>query len=225
MIYVTGDLHADLDRFKKGPHKLLKRNNTLLVCGDFGFIWDNSSEEQKILSWLGKRNYDILFVEGTHDNLDLLAQYPVVQYGGGYVRQISGRLYQMMRGEIYTIEGKRVFAFGGGESFDLDARVPGETWWQAELPSEQELAHARANLAAADNTVDYVITHEPCPSVFSFLTMTEGRTNPMAALFDWIYQNAKFSCWYFGANHLDKQVSPSQRALYTDVVPAKGQNA
>lgn len=222
MIYVTGDTHADLDRIKKSAAKQLRRNDTLIICGDFGFVWDGSAEEQKVLAWLGKRKFDILFVEGTHDNLDLLAQYPVVQYKGGYVRQISERLYHMMRGEIYTIEEKKVFAFGGGESTDIDARVPGETWWQSELPSADELENARKHLAAAGNQLDYVITHEACPSVFSFLNMDENRTNPMAVLFDWIFNNVKFTSWYFGASHMDKQVSPSLRAVYQDVVPAKG---
>ena len=73
MIYVTGDVHADLGRFKGKAAKKLKKGDTLIVCGDFGFVWDGSKKEQRVLKWLGRRRYSVLFVEGTHDNLDLLA--------------------------------------------------------------------------------------------------------------------------------------------------------
>lgn len=37
MIYLTGDLHGDLERFKSKEMKKLKKGDTLIVCGDFGF--------------------------------------------------------------------------------------------------------------------------------------------------------------------------------------------
>ena len=65
MIYVTGDIHADLDRFKGKEAKKLKKGDTLIVCGDFGFVWDGSKKEQQVLKWIGKRPYQVLFIEGT----------------------------------------------------------------------------------------------------------------------------------------------------------------
>ena len=53
MIYVTGDIHADLDRFKGKEAKKLKKGDTLIVCGDFGFVWDGSKKEQQVLKWIG----------------------------------------------------------------------------------------------------------------------------------------------------------------------------
>lgn len=49
MIYVTGDVHADLGRFKGKAAKKLKKGDTLIVCGDFGFVWDGSKKEQRVL--------------------------------------------------------------------------------------------------------------------------------------------------------------------------------
>lgn len=49
MIYFTGDLHGDYDRFKSKELKKLKKGDTLIVCGDFGFLWDGSKKEQSIL--------------------------------------------------------------------------------------------------------------------------------------------------------------------------------
>ena len=103
MLYATGDLHGDLGRFKSRELRRLRKGDTLFVCGDFGFVWDGSKREQRILRRLGRKRYNICFVEGTHDNLELLAQYPQVDFCGGKAKSISGRLYYLPRGEVYTI--------------------------------------------------------------------------------------------------------------------------
>lgn len=47
MIYFTGDLHGDYDRFKSKELKKLKKGDTLIVCGDFGFLWDGSKKNSR----------------------------------------------------------------------------------------------------------------------------------------------------------------------------------
>ena len=42
MIYVTGDTHGDASRFDDPRLKNLKQGDTLIVCGDFGFLWNGS---------------------------------------------------------------------------------------------------------------------------------------------------------------------------------------
>ena len=90
VICITGDLHGDFDRLCVPELKKLKSRDVLIVCGDFGFVWDGSKEEQKILKKIGKRRYDTLFVEGCHDNYELLKEYPVVAYKGGKARKEHG---------------------------------------------------------------------------------------------------------------------------------------
>ena len=51
MIYFTGDTHGDLSRFKSSAAKKLKKGDYLMVCGDFGFIWNGSAEEYKNIKW------------------------------------------------------------------------------------------------------------------------------------------------------------------------------
>ena len=55
MVYLTGDTHGDIDRFKHGKLRWLGKRDTVVVLGDFGFVWDGSREEQKRLDWLRKR--------------------------------------------------------------------------------------------------------------------------------------------------------------------------
>ena len=65
MIYITGDTHGELDRFKEKQLRRLGKNDVLFVLGDFGFLWDGGKEEKKRLDWLAKRPYTILFLDGT----------------------------------------------------------------------------------------------------------------------------------------------------------------
>ena len=47
MVYLTGDTHGELDRFKHGRLRWLGKRDIVVVLGDFGFVWDGSKEEQK----------------------------------------------------------------------------------------------------------------------------------------------------------------------------------
>ena len=221
MLYVTGDIHADIRRLKGRAAKQLKKGDILLVCGDFGFLWDGSPKELRLLDWLGKRPYQILFVEGTHDNIDLLSGYPEETLYGGQVRRVSGNCCQLLRGECYEIEGKRVFALGGGESTDMDIRVEGETWWSRELPSAEELAHARETLASLNQQVDYIITHSVAPSVNKFLDREQMQINLLLAFLNEISETVQFKRWYFGSCHLDKAIPPKYCAVYQEILPVR----
>ena len=54
MIYVTGDMHGEEERLYSRSMKKLSEGDTLIVCGDFGFVWDGSAKEKKILEYLAE---------------------------------------------------------------------------------------------------------------------------------------------------------------------------
>ena len=62
MVYLTGDTHGELDRFKDGELRRAGKGDLVVVLGDFGFVWDGSKAERKNLDWLRKRPYTILFL-------------------------------------------------------------------------------------------------------------------------------------------------------------------
>ncbi len=219
MLYVTGDTHGDLERFKTKEAKQLKKGDILLVCGDFGFVWDGSQQERRQLHWLGSRRYQVLFLDGTHDNLDLLAQYPQEPLYGGLARRVDGNCWYLERGEVYEAQGIRFFVLGGGESQDMDTRIQGETWWPQELPSPQELERARENLRACGDQVDYLFTHEPSAIVSHFLEMDATHASPLSAFLDRVSQEVSFTRWYFGSLHLDKPIPPRHQAVYQRILP------
>ena len=97
MVYLTGDTHGDIQRFKQGKLRWLGKKDTVVVLGDFGFVWDGSAAERKRLDWLRKRPYTILFLDGSHENYDLLAQYPETELFGGRVQSLGGNVYHVCR--------------------------------------------------------------------------------------------------------------------------------
>ena len=98
MIFITGDMHGLMERFQDSAFRHIKKGDTLIICGDFGFLWEGTEEEKKALKKLEKKKYEILFVDGIHENFDLLESYPEEEYAGGRVHRIGTNLRHLMRG-------------------------------------------------------------------------------------------------------------------------------
>lgn len=224
MIYVTGDMHGDFKRFSNPQLKKLKKGDTLIVCGDFGFVWDNSKKEQRILKKIGKLKYNVCFIDGTHENFELLEKYEKKLWKGGYVHNISGNLFHLLRGQVYRIEGYGLFTMGGGESPDIDIRFDNDTWSRREIPSKQELIDGAVNLRDAGNDVDYIITHEPPLKIKHFLRLKENeavRVTGLNTYFEELSECCTFRRWFFGSMHEDKFVSGTHIAVFQHIVNAE----
>ncbi len=219
MIYVTGDTHGDFARFKDPMLRKLRKQDALIICGDFGFLWDGSPKEKKILKKIGKLPYNVLFVEGSHENYDLLEEYEVSEWCGGKTRLISGRLRQLMRGQVFEIAEKTVFAFGGGQTDDVYELIEGSNWWRREIPSEEELTEGLDNLEKAGNKVDFVVTYEPPSRMQDFLTGS-GERNNINTYLSRIFEKIEFKDWFFGKLHINKLVPPKYHAVYDSIVVA-----
>ena len=218
MIYVTGDLHGDEKRLRPFKRGLLRKNPYLLVCGDFGFVWDDSEREKAALSRLERLDCTILFVEGTHDNLDLLSAFPQEEMFGAPVRRVRKNIFWLSRGEIYTIEDKTVFAFGGAESPDADSRTEGVSWWKNEYPTTEEMRHAAENILARDS-VDIIITHQN-PGVALGEIGEYEHMNTLKIFLRKIMTDTTYGHWYFGGDHVDRAVSPHMTAVFEKIIPA-----
>lgn len=219
MVYITGDTHADLMRFKDRAVKRLGRDDYLIVCGDFGFVWNNSKEEQKLLKKLGKQRFTTLFLDGTHDNIPLIRSYPSESWQGGDVRRISGNLLYLERGEVFELDGLRIFVMGGGSSRDLDVRIEGESWWRDEMPCDEEFARAEKNLERVGWQVDYILTHEPPADIEQFLSGKQPGFTPLGDFLNALPSRCSFSGWFFASLHRDKVIPPRHTAVFRQLIP------
>ncbi len=217
MIYVTGDMHGDIERFSERALKKLRAEDTLIVLGDFGFIWQGGEQEEKNLEFIRNRRFQVLFLDGTHENHDLLANYPTAEYCGGIVRDLGGNLKQLMRGEIYEIEGKSIFALGGGQSEDIEFRKEGVSWWPSELPSTEQIEAAR-NKIKARKAVDFIVTHDAPHKLRTAIIGEDKEANRLGKLLDEIMLTVKYQNWYFGCYHLDRKLTRTHYAVYQRVI-------
>lgn len=213
MIYITGDTHGDIEIFSERHLGHLKKGDTLIITGDFGFIWDNSKEEKKRLSKLGKKKFDILFVEGAHENFDLLKEYEEVKYHEGTARKIADNIYCLNRGELYEIENKTIFALGGGLPPEAD-----HTEGASSLPTDEELEYAVVNIQEQHRKVDLIITHEAPASVKRMIDRT-AEINDLNIFLDSVMHNTRYAKWYFGSLHVDRAVSDKLVCVFEEVHP------
>lgn len=125
-IYVTGDIHAEPDRFNTEnfpEQKELTRDDYMIICGDFGLVWAEDKEskrEKQLLDWLEDRPYTTLFADGNHENFTRLNAFPVEEWHGGRVHKIREHVIHLLRGEMFDLDGKKLFAFGGARTHDID---------------------------------------------------------------------------------------------------------
>lgn len=223
MIYVTGDTHANIDISKLNMDKFpqqkdLTKNDYLIICGDFGLVWDGSRREMWWQDWLSDKNFTTLWVDGNHENFDILYEFPLMDKFGGKVREIAPDIYHLDRGQVLTIDGKKIFVMGGARSTDKECRIEHISWWKQEMPSQEEMEHAISSLDKAGWSVDYVITH-CAPRSVQKLIADWYENDPMVSFLERIYADLNFKKWYFGHYHIDKQFNEQFVALYNKVIP------
>ncbi|MBE6737274.1 MAG: hypothetical protein E7566_01275 [Ruminococcaceae bacterium] len=221
MIYITGDTHGDIKRFKKRELKKLSKKDYLIVCGDFGFLWDESETEKENLEILKAQKYTILFVDGTHENFDLLESYPTTDFCGSKATKIAKNIYHLQRGEIYQIEGKFIFTFGGGVSSDLTQIMDSSNWYERELPTESEMQKAVNNLKNYNCEVDYIITHETS-STYKHKIWHNCKTSEINDFLEYLATQVSFEKWFFGNLHVDFAVDEKAFAVFEEIIPIDG---
>lgn len=222
MIYITGDTHIPVDinklSSKRFPEqKQLTAKDYLIICGDFGGVWCGDNEELYWRKWLDKKNFTTLFVDGNHENFDMLGSFPIVDFCEGKAHKISNKIYHLMRGQIYTIDGRRIFTLGGASSHDREVRKEGKSWWKDELPNESEYNIAINNLSKENWSVDIVITHS-APTSIQKLINPSYEENSLTDFLEGVNRRLKFDKWFFGHYHLDEQIDDSHVVIYNDIV-------
>jgi len=229
MITVTGDLHGDLTRFKQAPLKKLGADDTLVVCGDFGFSLEppapraKPTRAQKDFQWLCKRPFTILFVSGVHDNHAYLASLPTLAWHGGKVHQLGDRVFHLCSGELFLLEEDYYLAIGGGAATE-EEYVASDGQWAGEAPDPTLLPRVQQVMAARHNVADYVISHE-CPSaIYGCLAGEKAapHVDHVTPALDWVMQECLYKKWFSGSLHLDKRIPPAYYAMYKTALPVRG---
>lgn len=256
MIYLTGDCHGEFNRFAKKRRMQLPFSLTekdfVIVCGDMGLLWADDRELAYNKKWLAALPMKILWVQGNHENYDMIAQYPVRQWHGGKVRHIvEDKVILLERGQVFELEGKRFFTFGGASTHDIQGgildrnsptyvkersranksglpyRVKGVSWWEQELPSAGEMQEGRDNLSRVAYSVDFVVTHCLSGRMQEQLEKTIHKQNPckkdiLNEYFDELEEKLYYQHWFCGHYHENLRLDEKHTVLYEDIVVLPG---
>jgi hypothetical protein len=100
----------------------------------------------------------VYWIDGNHENHDLLSA--IVNRRTTPV-PITAHVRYLPRGCRWEWAGVRFAALGGAFSIDRRNRIPGQSWWQGELITIDELE------TLGNEPVDVLVTHE-APAGFEF---------------------------------------------------------
>lgn len=221
MIYVTGDIHANLDQKRLDFFKSLKKDDIMIVLGDFGFSWNKSLQN----SW---NALDIacltVSVVGNHENYDLIKSCAVERVFGVAAYKLNPRTFYLMNGEIYNIEGIKSFVFGGADSIDKASRIPYVSWWPEEIPSRGEFLKGLSNLERNDWDIDLFLAHT-CPvevntSLFNYPYKLKDPTEDMLSQYEYEIQknNPKKEYPFLFGHHHNFKRGDKYICLYSQVM-------
>ena len=221
MIYVTGDIHANLDPKRLDFFKSLKKDDIMIVLGDFGFSWNKSFQN----SW---NALDIacltVSVVGNHENYDLIKSCAVERVFGADAYKLNPHTFYLMNGEIYNIEGIKSFVFGGADSIDKAYRVPYVSWWPEEIPSRGEFLKGLSNLERNNWDIDLFLAHT-CPtdvslSLFNYSYKLNDPVETMLSQYECEIQknNPEKEYPFLFGHHHDFKLGDKYICLYNQVM-------
>ena len=247
LIYVTGDCHAKFHKFNTESfpeQKVMTKSDVVIIAGDFGGVWDYRGEtrsEKYWLNWLNSKPFTTVFVDGNHENFNRLYEYPVKEWHGGKVHEIRPSVLHLMRGEVFDIEGIKIFAFGGASSHDISDgildwdkdrelinkwsrdpyrlfRVRNMSWWEQELPTQEEMGHGWDVLEDNNYKVDYIITHSPASNLLSAMGYGASRRDVLTKYLQEVINKVEYKKFIFGHLHEDRQLDQKHICLYDQII-------
>jgi hypothetical protein len=221
MLYITGDIHGSLLKRIRDVKRVgidSQTANNLIITGDFGLPWYTDErhrrKENHILDQaqnaLEKCNMTVYFVDGNHENYDLLYSFPLESDG---TRLLRPRIKHLPRGGLYRIGSFYVFAFGGALSTDRGPESLGRGYWREELPTSAETAYGFDTLNAAQN-VDLVVSHAapagilPMMGDIEIMRLNDPVTKILEAYRLILEDRFPWALWYFGHYHRNLAYPP-----------------
>jgi predicted phosphodiesterase len=244
MIYITGDCHGDYRRFSTQvfpEQKGMSKQDYVIICGDFG-LWDRSAEQEYWRKYLDQKPFTTLWVDGNHENYDLLKEYPIQEWQGGKAQFIMPSVLHLLRGQVFDIGGRRFFTFGGAASHDIQGgilepedpgfrrkkkrldrgylpyRIHHRSWWKEEMPSQEEFEEGRRNLNRVGWQVDFVVTH-CCPSdIQAAFSFGNYEPDPLTDYLQEIDASLDFQKHFFGHYHDNRDIMGKYVMLYEQII-------
>ena len=147
-----------------------------------------------------------------------------------------------MRGQVFEIDGKKIFAFGGASSHDITGgiletddpdfkekkkkldkgyepyRINHLSWWEQELANEEEMEEGRNNLRKHDYTVDFIVTHCCSTSTQVLVGGSMYKADRETDYLEFIKNYANYKKWFFGHYHDNRNIFDKEILIYEQMI-------
>lgn len=216
MIYVTGDTHGEIDfnKLEKLKERKLTYKDILIILGDCGICW-SALDLTKKLELYRSLHCTIIFLDGNHENFDMLESLPVIELYGALMHKVDKHIYHVLRGEIMEINKIKFLCIGGAHSIDIMWRVPGISWWPREDIEERDIINAKKHLKKYNNNVDFVLTH--CVDSLTVTKILKFKKDNSSDQLNFIDKTVKYKYWLFGHYHFDFWLNEKKLCMYQDI--------
>ena len=163
VVGVLGDVHGTTQAVISAIARTSKAGgDTVYQLGDFG-IWPGVKGERfidQVSAFAVERDVTVRFVDGNHENFDLLYRHEV---GGDGFREIRPNLFHIPRGHVWEHDGCWFAAMGGAVSVDKHYRREGLDWFRDEEVIDLDVDRLEDNMAVVNRKwVDVMLSHD-CP--------------------------------------------------------------
>ena len=220
--FITGDVHGEIGDLAFAA-RVLDKEDTLIVLGDFGFIWrlDTQDVMEELSEVAKKCPCQIAFVDGNHENFNKIKELEeIVEWNGGKVGKLPFGILHLLRGEIYNLNNEKVGVIGGADSVDKWGRTEDISWWSAETVTA---ADAEKLIENAKDVKDLIILSHDAPSILvnqlKMLNGINGMTEFSSSQMNLqkVYDNVSFKKWCFGHWHVDKELDERFECFYHNI--------
>lgn len=220
-IFVTGDIHQNIDIAKLASHrfpigKTLTKEDVVIILGDAGLVWNDSPEDKYWRKWLNEKPWTTFCILGNHENYDLIEQLPETTAFGNTVKQVEDSVFYANTGLIYDIGGYKCLAVNGADSHDKEYRTEGKSWWSQERITQDDAAQAVISLASVNDKIDYLFTHtggtEVCRTLGYVPTPSDFWIDHVIGMIEGDFKH------FCGHYHVDYTVNDYTKILYRDVL-------
>ena len=192
----------------------LTKEDILVVMGDAGFVWNGGEEEKFWQKFLDDKPWTTFCVLGNHENYDLIEKLPIVDFHGALARKINDSIYYAISGEVYNFCGKKCLVVNGADSHDKVFRKEGESWWEQERITWDNINKALISLARCNDEVDFIFSHTGGTEVNRMLGFNPTHSDFML---DLVLNTTDYDQHFCGHYHVDKLCDKS-RILYDDIM-------
>lgn len=214
MVYITGDIHGDLEpiytlfeSFQPEPEDII------VILGDVALNYTGRLRDRMMKEDLSALKSTFLCIHGNHENRPQnIASYKEMEWHGGrvlYEEDFPNILFPI-DGDIFDIDGKQCLVIGGAYSVDKFYRLRmGYHWWPDEQPTPTIKAYVEEQIR--NRKVDVVFSHT-CPFKFipteCFLPGIDQSKvdNSTEQWLDTIEDTLDYEAWYMGHWHIDKRI-------------------